>query len=141
MNIFKGIYHKVLAPVGHFFKIVFDDGKTLEENIPLYIQATDDAVKDAPTIVEDTANLISAVTGGAAIFHALDSLGLDPLADVEALQAAYADFKTYWPNLKAAVTTELTTLGADGAQIEAIFAPVQPPVGEPNPNPDPPVTA
>ncbi len=123
MNIFKGIYHKVLAPVGKFFKIVFDDGKTLEENIPLYIQATDDAVKDAPTIVEDTAALISAVTGGAAIFHALDNLGLDPLADIDALQTAYADFKTYWPNLKAAVTTELTTLGADAAQIESIFAP------------------
>jgi len=121
---------KIVDAVGHGFEVVFDDGKTIAEKLPQYIDVTEDAVEDAPTIVKDVTGVVTALSGGAAVFDALviaiEGFGTNAAADVAAVQAIATDapkIGSYWSGVKSSIETLLTTLGADEKQIAAIFAP------------------
>lgn len=120
---------KIFKAIGHGFVVVFADGKSIGEKIPEYVEVAECALEDAPTIVKDVTDVVTAATGGAALFEALvaavGGFGGNAAADLAVVTALAADapkIGTYWVNLKDALTKLLQTLGADEKQIAAIFA-------------------
>lgn len=117
-----------LEHVGHGIEVVFTDAKTIVAKLPEFITVAEDVATESPTVVAEVTAVVSAITGGSAIFDAvataLSSFGSNPAADVAVLTAVLAQapqLGTYWTTVKTAVSALLKTLGADEATIAAVF--------------------
>lgn len=126
-------FTKVLGSIGHFFKTIFDDGKTLVEKLPTYIKVADDVAADAPTVVDDVTALAVAVEEAAlpleTLAAAIAANGTNIGADITLAEAEYKNFPAAYANVKAKFTALLTTLGADEKTIAALFT--APPAEDP----------
>jgi hypothetical protein len=123
-------FEKVMTDIEHGFEDVFKDGGKVLGKLPQLIEATEDGVKDTPTIVADVTALVAAASGGPALFGAvvtaLEGLGTNVAADITVVTTLTQDapkLGAYVTSLKTALEKLLTDLGADEKQIAAIFEP------------------
>ena len=126
MSVTEPVYSKnvvldVFEHIGHGLHVAFADGETIATKLPQYITVAQDVVTEAPTVVAEVTAVVADLTGGWAVLAAVEGLGANLAADVNAAQAVVNGFSIYLPKLKADVTTLLKTLGADEKTIAAVF--------------------
>lgn len=123
-------FEKILGDIGHGFKVVFEDGKTIAEKLPEYIKVADEVAADAPTVVADVTALGVAVESAALPFEtlvgAIEANGANAGADLVLVESVYKNLPAAWADVKAKFTALAITLGADEKAIAAIFTPVPP---------------